>query len=165
MTVTESTSEISTATDSVSDSARKNWPTTPDSSPSGANTTTVVSVELTSGATSSRDGVARRSSAPFAGAAMDVLDHDDRVVDDQADGDRQAAHRHQVDRLAEQPHEHERRDDRQRQRDGRDSVSRQLRRKTSSTRTASRPPIRIASRTLAMASRDELGEVVDLGDA
>jgi len=37
----------------LSDRARKNWPGTPDSRPSGANTTTVVSVELTSGAISS----------------------------------------------------------------------------------------------------------------
>ena len=47
------TSEISTAAESVIDSARKNWPTTPDSIPSGTNTTTVVNVDPTTGATSS----------------------------------------------------------------------------------------------------------------
>ena len=45
------------------------------------------------------------------------------------------------------------------------SVSRQSRRKTSSTTTARKPPIRMASRTLAIAVADELGEVVDLRDA
>ena len=48
-TLTASASEISTATESDIESARKNWPGTPDSRPSGAKTTTVVSVELTSG--------------------------------------------------------------------------------------------------------------------
>ena len=97
--VSASTSEISTATESVIDSALKNWPTTPDSSPSGANTTTVVSVEPTIGAISSPVACST-ASAPLALAqpAMDVLDHDHGVVDDQADRDRQAAHRHEVDR-------------------------------------------------------------------
>ena len=44
------TSEMSTAAASVIDSDLKNWPTTPDSMPSGTNTTTVVSVEPTTGA-------------------------------------------------------------------------------------------------------------------
>ena len=114
-----STSEISTATDSVIDSALKKSPTTPDSSPSGANTTTVVSVDPTIGATSSLGRrLDRLAAAALRQAPMDVLDHDHRIVDDQADGHRHAAHRHQVDRLAEQPHEEERRDDGQRQRAG-----------------------------------------------
>ena len=47
---------------------------------------------------------------------VDVLDDDDRVVDDQSDRDRQAAHRHDVDRLTQPPHDQERRHDRERQR-------------------------------------------------
>ena len=48
------------------DSARKNCPETPDNRPSGANTTTVVNVELTTGAISSahRVGHARRRPPP-----------------------------------------------------------------------------------------------------
>ena len=48
-----STSEIKTATERVSERARKNWPTTPERRPRGASTTTVVRVEPTTGATSS----------------------------------------------------------------------------------------------------------------
>ena len=48
--------------------------------------------------------------------AEDVLDVDDRVVDQLADGDGQAAERHRVDRQAEQ-REHDRRDQ-DRERDG-----------------------------------------------
>ena len=109
ISVSASTSDTSTAAESVSDSARKNWPTTPDSRPSGANTTTVVSVELTTGAMSSAIASRDRRRRSLLHAAMDVLDHDNRIVDDQADRDREAAHRHQVDRLAEEPHDDERR--------------------------------------------------------
>ena len=114
-TLIDSASEMSTATERLIESARKNWPGTPDSRPSGANTTTVVSVELTSGAINCGHRVDDAAPA-FAGAAVNVLDHDHRIVDDQADRDGQAAHRHQVDRPAEQPHEDEGRDDRHRQR-------------------------------------------------
>ena len=48
--------------------------------------------------------------------AVNVLDDDDHVVDDQTDRDGQTAHRHQVDRSAERPHEDERRDHRERKR-------------------------------------------------
>ena len=115
-TLIDNASDSSTATDRLSDSARKNCPGTPDSSPSGANTTTVVSVELTSGAISCCTALMTLLAA-FAGAAMNVLDDDHRIVDHEADGDGQAAERHQVDRPAEQPHEDERRNDRHRQRD------------------------------------------------
>ena len=121
MSVSASTSDASTAADSVSDSARKNCPTTPDSRPSGAKTTTVVSVELTTGAVSIGERVGdRRALAPSVHAAMDALDHHDRVVDDEADGHGEAAHRHEVDRLAEQAHDGERREHGERQRHGGD---------------------------------------------
>ncbi len=51
--VIERASDSRTATDRLCERARKNWPGTPDRSPSGAKTTTVVSVELTSGPKSS----------------------------------------------------------------------------------------------------------------
>ena len=53
MIVTASTSETSTAIVSVMDSAAKNCPTTPCSSPSGRNTTTVVMVDVVTGTISS----------------------------------------------------------------------------------------------------------------
>ena len=49
MIVTASTSETSTAIVSVIESAAKNWPTTPSSSRSGRNTTTVVIVDVVTG--------------------------------------------------------------------------------------------------------------------
>ncbi len=100
-----------------STSALKNWPTTPESSPSGANTTTVVSVDPTIGAINSSVAASIAVVAAFlAQAAMNVLHHDDGIVDDEADRHGQAAHRHQVDRLAEQPHQEERGEHGERQR-------------------------------------------------
>ena len=46
---------------------------------------------------------------------MDVLDHDHRIVDHQADRHGEPAHRHQVDRFAEQPHQEESGEHRERQ--------------------------------------------------
>ena len=161
----DSTSESSTATDRLSDSARKNWPGTPESSPSGANTTTVVSVELTSGAIScwhrvddagcrlrrarrwmfSTTTTASSMTRPMATARPPIdirliVPPNSRMktnVGITASGSVTAAI----------------------------SVRRQSRRKTSSTTMARKPPMRIASRTLAIDSLDELGEVVDLRDA
>ena len=53
MIVTASTSETRTAMVSVIESAAKNCPTTPSSSRSGRNTTTVVMVEVVTGRISS----------------------------------------------------------------------------------------------------------------
>ena len=93
-----------------------------------------------------------RAADPSCDAAVDVLHHDHRVVDHQADGDRQAAHRHQVDRLAEQPHEEKGGEHGERQGDRGDQRSAASRAGTASrTSTASKPPIRMASRTLAIA--------------
>ncbi len=63
----------------------------------------------------------RRLQRRFAAAQMphDVLDLDDRVVDEQADHERQREQRDGVHREAEPVHRRERRDDRQRQRRGR----------------------------------------------
>ena len=51
----------------------------------------------------------------LAGAAVNVLDDDHRIVDDQADRHRQPAQRHEVDGAAEQPEEYKGRNDRHRQ--------------------------------------------------
>ena len=53
MMVSARSSETSTAMVSVTESATKNCPTTPVSSPSGRNTTTVVMVEVVTGQISS----------------------------------------------------------------------------------------------------------------
>ena len=50
----------------------------------------------------------------------DVLQHDDRVVDDEADRQRQRHQRQVVEAVAERPHDRERADDRERQREARD---------------------------------------------
>ena len=160
--VTDSTSESSTATERLSDSARKNWPGTPESRPSGANTTTVVSVELTSGAISCGHRVDDAARA-FVGAAMNVLDHHHRIVDDQADGDGEAAHRHQVDGAAEEPHEDEGRDHGERQRDRGDQrqppVAQEDEQHDDREQAADQDRVAHAGDRVA----DELGEVVDLG--
>ncbi len=51
---------------------------------------------------------------------IDVLEDDDRVVDDDAHRERERQHRHEVEREAHVPDEPERRDDRRRNGDGRD---------------------------------------------
>jgi hypothetical protein len=72
-------------------------------------------------------GLDRIGAAAFRQTPVDVLDHDNGIVNHQADRDGQAAHRHQIDRLAEDLHEEEGADDGQRQRgcgdDGQPPVS------------------------------------------
>ena len=102
---------IETRSATVSDrlSDWKNWPTTPRTKARGTNTRIVVRVEPIDRAA---DLLARPVHGRVARLALgqvprDVLDHDHRVVDDQADGDGQAAQRHQVQRVARQVEEHE----------------------------------------------------------
>ena len=85
-------------------SARKNVPVTPVIEISGRKTTIGVIVEPISGTRISAIALRIASRAILAGVAVhhDVLDDDDRVVDDQADRGREAAERHQVEALAEQ---------------------------------------------------------------
>ena len=52
--------------------------------------------------------------------ALDVLDHDDRVVDHDTDGQDDREEREQVDREAQHRHPEERADNRNRNREGRD---------------------------------------------
>jgi hypothetical protein len=146
-------SETMTETESVMESARKNCPTTPESRPRGAKTTTVVRVEPITGATSSETALSTASSPsprarwrwmfsttttassmtrPMATASppMDIRlivspkSFMKRKVEITVKGSVTAA----------------------------TSVTRQSRRKTNRTPTASSPPIRMASRTLPMAS-------------
>ena len=56
----------------------------------------------------------------------DVLQHDDRVVDDEADRERQRHQRQVVEAVAERPHHGERADDRERQRQAGDDRGREV---------------------------------------
>ncbi len=58
--------------------------------------------------------------------AHDVLEHHDRVVDDEADREHQRHHRQVVEAEAEQLHDRERADDRERQRQARDDRRRDV---------------------------------------
>ena len=95
---------------------------------------------------------------------MNVLHHHHRIVDHQADGDGEAAHRHQVDRSAEQAQEHERRNHRHRQRDRGDQ--RQPEVAQEDDQHDDREKAADENRVAHVGDRggDELGEVVDLGD-
>ncbi len=107
MIVSATTSDTSTAIVSVIDSAWKNCPSTPVSSPSGRKTTTVVIVDVVTGqissCTASRIAIAR--SWLQVRVPDDVLGDHDRVVDHEADRDRHRAERHQVERLSDQRHD------------------------------------------------------------
>ena len=61
--------------------------------------------------------MASRCAMPFLHVALDVLDRDGRVVDQDADRQRETAQGHDVDRLAEEAQHHHRGQDRQRDRD------------------------------------------------
>ena len=94
--VMASSNDVNNDTTMVIASARKKTPPMPSINASGTKTTTGVSVYPTNGRATSAparfDGAQRR----HAGGDMrgDVLDDDDRIVDDQADGGGDAAERH-----------------------------------------------------------------------
>jgi hypothetical protein len=72
--------------------------------------------------------------------AEDVLEHDDRVVDDDADGKRQAEQRHVVQREVHAAHQGERGDDGRRDGQRRDDHRAQVRMKNITTTAARREP-------------------------
>ena len=113
-TVRAHTSEASSANVTVRAKGRKNWLTKPPTKPSGRNTPTVVTVAAVIAPATSLRTVDRGSEAVFAHGAVsvDVLEHDDRVVDDASDGDREAAQGQDVQRDAGDLHDHERREQR-----------------------------------------------------
>ena len=82
----------------------------------------------------------------FLEVPVDVLDRDRGIVDQDADGEREAAERHDVDRLAQCAERDDRRQDRQRNRHRDDHVLRQLPRKIRII-SAVRQAAMIASRT------------------
>ena len=66
-----------------------------------------------------RDGRFEPGLAEFE-VTRDVLDHHDRIIDDETDGDRQPHQRHVVEAVAKQIHDRERRDQRHRNGEARD---------------------------------------------
>ena len=84
----------------VSDRNLKNAPVMPERKASGTKMMMVARLEPNSGLRNSRAACEHRRvrvlDAGHARAARDVLDHDDHIVDQQADGRRDAAERHDV---------------------------------------------------------------------
>ena len=142
-----------TETESVIDRARKNWPTTPDSRPRGAKTTTVVRVEPTTGATSSATALST-ASGPSPRARWRWMFSTTTTASSMTRP--MATARPPIDiRLIVSPKSFMNRNVEMTVRGSvtdATRVTRQSRRKTKSTATASRPPMTMASRTLPMAS-------------
>jgi hypothetical protein len=96
---------------------------------------------------------------------VDVFHHHHGIVDDEANGDGEAAHRHQIDRFAKQSQEEERHDggDRKRQRGGQGQTPVAQEQRQNDNRQQAADDNRIAD--IAHRRGDEVGEVVNLGDA
>ena len=122
VSVRATSSENSTATTTVKLNGPKNSPAMPLMNATGTNTATDRQRRRDDGETDLDRGVHRGLLRLLAHAQVphDVLDLDDRVVDQDADDERQREQRQDVQRVAEHPDRPERRDDRQRQRDGGD---------------------------------------------
>ena len=103
----------------VNENDRKNWLTKPPAKPSGRNTATVVKVLAVIAPATSRgpSGDGLQSIVAEGTVAVDVLEDDDRIVDDATDGHRQPTERQDVQRDPGELHDHERREDRQRDAD------------------------------------------------
>ena len=155
MIVRLTTIETTEATVSERLSDWKNWPTTPRTKARGRKTRIVVSVEPMTAPLISRlaRSIGLVAGLPLGQVPRDVLDDDHRVVDDQADGHGQAAQRHQVERVAGQVEEDE--GDDQAQRDGQRGDQRrpEALEEQQQDGTLISPPMRMASRTLAIAVR------------
>jgi len=94
-------------------------------------------------------------------ARDDAVGHHDRVIDDQADRDREAAERHEIQRDAEQPHQRERAEQRDRHRQGGDQTGADIaqRERDDDQRQRDADQDRIAHALQRFV--DELGLVVD----
>ena len=121
VSVSATNSEIITATDTVMPNSRRNAPIRPVANATGRNTAATENVAAHAASVISR--VPERAAASARRTALavplDVLEHDDRVVDHDADREREAQQRHRVQREVEHPDQAERGDDRERDR-GRD---------------------------------------------
>ena len=95
---------------------------------------------------------------------VDVLEHDDRVVDHDADRQRQREQRDRVEREAHEPDQAEGRDDRRRDRDRGDDVERRFARNTSTTSAARSEPTTRCSSTLSIDASMNSDEVAHDAD-
>ena len=95
--------EMTTAPASVSANSRNSEPVRPPVKASGANTAASVIVIATTAPEISRMPLERRLHRRHAllDMAMDVLDHDDGVVDHEADGEHHGEQGEEIDRIAE----------------------------------------------------------------
>ena len=121
--VSDTTSEIRIATDSVTANSRNSRPTMPPISRIGMNTATSDTLIDSTVKPTSRAPRERGLAAAACPRSMwrdDVLQHDDRVVDDEAGRDGQRHQRQVVEAVAGEVHDAERADQRHRHRDARD---------------------------------------------
>ena len=88
----------------------------------GMNTAAMIRAMATTGPDTSSIAfkAASRGDSPSLDVVLDGLHHDDRVVDDEADGQHEAEERQRVDRESQQRKDHERADQRHRHRQQRD---------------------------------------------
>ena len=110
------------------------------------NTASVVSVEATTAPQTSCVPLTAAVEARLAQlvVAVDVLQHDDRVVHEHADGERQTGEADDVERAAQQAEQQEGADDADRESPARRRAwIAMLRRKSSSTRIVRMPPSRM----------------------
>ena len=122
VSVSATKSEIRTEPATVSPNEPRKLPTTPSTNTTGMNTAATDNVAAVAANAISR--VPTRAACvgvlPAFAVALDILEHDDRVVDHDAHGERHAEQRHRVQRVAEQPDQPERGDQRDRDRRGDD---------------------------------------------
>ena len=120
--MTDTTPEIRIATQIVTENSRNSRPSTPPMNSTGMNTAASDSVIETMVKPISRDPTSDAVERILAhlDVPVDVLEHHDRVVDDEADRENQRHHRQVVEAVAEHVHHGERADDRERQRQARD---------------------------------------------
>ena len=119
--VSETSSEISTATESVIENSRNSRPTIPPMSRIGMNTATSDRLIESTVKPTSRAPEQCRLEARHARfhVARDVLEHHDGVIDDEAGGDDERHEREVVEAVAEQVHGAEGAEERDRHRDRR----------------------------------------------
>ena len=122
VSVSETTAEIRIVTASVTANSRNSRPTTSPMNSSGISTaiSETVSEMMVKPICSAPLSAASQRRLALLDVARDVLDHHDRVVDDEAGRDGQRHQRQVVEAVAEQVHHAEGADQRERHRDARD---------------------------------------------
>ena len=124
----ETKPETRIATPIVTANSRKSRPMMPPMKRTGMNTAASEIVIDRIVKPISFDPLSAASKTPLAALDVpdDVLEHDDRVVDDEPDRERQRHQREVVEAVAEHVHHGERADDRERQREARDHRRREV---------------------------------------